>query len=208
MNLFPENSNLDFDKYSDGLMPAVIQDSRTSKVLMLGFMNAKALEQTRSSGRVTFYSRSKKRLWTKGETSGNFLEADSILLDCDRDTLLIKAFPSGPVCHTGSDTCFDERNANDDFLFALENVIKRRRLNPKTGSYTSKLFAKGIDKIAQKVGEEAVELIIEAKNSGDDDQFRSEAADLLYHFLVLLVERRIEFTSVIEILKRRARVDK
>jgi len=208
MNLFPENSNLDFDKYSDGLMPAVIQDSRTSKVLMLGFMNAKALEQTRSSGRVTFYSRSKKRLWTKGETNGNFLEADSILLDCDRDTLLIKAFPSGPVCHTGSDTCFDERNANDDFLFALENVIKRRRLNPKTGSYTSKLFAKGIDKIAQKVGEEAVELIIEAKNPGDDDQFRSEAADLLYHFLVLLVERRIEFTSVIEILKRRARVDK
>jgi phosphoribosyl-ATP pyrophosphohydrolase/phosphoribosyl-AMP cyclohydrolase len=203
MNLYTDIVELDFEKYPEGLMPAIIQDSRTSKVLMLGFMTSEALENTRSSGKVTFFSRSKKRLWTKGETSGNFLNVDEILFDCDRDTLLIKAAPAGPVCHMGSDTCFGETNANDGFLFTLENVIKSRRADPKPGSYTSKLFNKGIDKIAQKVGEEAVELIIESKNS-DDESFQSEAADLLYHFLVLLAERNIEFESVLTVLKKRS----
>lgn len=203
MNVYTENVDLDFEKYSDGLMPVIVQDPRTSKVLMLGFMNADALEQTRSTSRVTFYSRSKKRLWTKGETSGNFLDLDNILVDCDRDALLINAVPEGPVCHSGSDTCFDETNKNGDFLFALESVIKDRKKNPREDSYTSKLFAKGVDKIAQKVGEEAVELVIEAKNS-NDELLRSEAADLLYHLLVLLVEKEVELRSVIGKLEQRS----
>jgi phosphoribosyl-ATP pyrophosphohydrolase/phosphoribosyl-AMP cyclohydrolase len=203
MNLYTENVKLNFEKYSDGLMPAIVQDERTATVLMLGFMNAEALEQTRKTAKVTFYSRSKKRLWTKGEKSGNFLEAVEVLFDCDGDTLLIKANPAGPVCHTGGDTCFGEKNENQDFLYDLENVIKDRGLNRKAGSYTSKLFDKGVDKIAQKLGEEAVELVIEAKNS-NHERIRSEAADLLYHFLVLLVEKDVELCSVISELERRS----
>jgi phosphoribosyl-AMP cyclohydrolase / phosphoribosyl-ATP pyrophosphohydrolase len=203
MNLYTDNADLDFDKYLEGLMPAVVQDSRTGTVLMLGFMSADSLENTRSSGKVTFFSRSKKRLWTKGEISGNFLNVDEIMVDCDRDTLLIKATPAGPVCHTGSDTCFGETNEVPNFLFALEKVIKDRRANPSDDSYTSRLFAKGLDKIAQKVGEEAVELVIEAKNS-NDEQFQGEAADLFYHLLVLLVEKDIQLGSVIGELERRS----
>jgi phosphoribosyl-ATP pyrophosphohydrolase/phosphoribosyl-AMP cyclohydrolase len=205
MNVFTDNTQLDFSKYRDGLMPVIVQDSETAKVLMLGFMNADAVEKTRSSNKVTFFSRSKQRLWTKGETSGNFLSVDKILFDCDRDTLLIKCMPAGPACHTGSDTCFGETNTNNNFLFKLESVIKDRRSNPKSGAYTSKLFDKGLDKIAQKVGEEAVELIIEAKNS-NDESFRDEAADLLYHFLVLLAARGIEFESVLTTLQRRSKL--
>jgi phosphoribosyl-ATP pyrophosphohydrolase/phosphoribosyl-AMP cyclohydrolase len=174
---------------------------------MLGFMNADALAATRSSGEVTFYSRSKKRLWTKGETSGNFLSVEKILVDCDLDTLLIKAVPVGPVCHTGGDTCFSETNVGKDFLYTLEKVIKDRQSDPKPDSYTSKLFRKGIDKIAQKFGEEAVELIIEAKNI-DDELFLGEAADLFHHFLVLLAQRNIEFDSVLTVLKKRSKPSK
>src|SRR5207245_741499 len=154
---------------------------------------------------VTFFSRSKKRLWTKGEMSGNFLSVEEISIDCDRDTILIKALPAGPICHTGTDTCFGESNSNDNFLFTLENVINDRLTNPRPDSYTSKLFDKGLDNIAQKVGEEAVELILEAKNS-DDESFRNEAADLLYHFLVLLAARSIGFKSVIRILQARSKL--
>jgi phosphoribosyl-ATP pyrophosphohydrolase/phosphoribosyl-AMP cyclohydrolase len=204
MNVFTDNTQLDFNKYPDGLMPVIVQDSKTAKALMLGFMNAEALEKTRSSGKVTFFSRSKHSLWTKGETSGNYLNVNEILVDCDLDTLLIKAMPAGPVCHTGDDTCFGETNTDDNFLFTLENVIKDRRSNPRSGAYTSKLFDKGLDTIAQKVGEEAVELIIEAKNT-NDESFRDEAADLLYHFLVLLAARNIEFTSVLRTLQKRSK---
>jgi phosphoribosyl-ATP pyrophosphohydrolase/phosphoribosyl-AMP cyclohydrolase len=186
-------------------MPVIVQDSETAKILMLGFLNSDALEKTMATGRVTFYSRSKKRLWTKGETSGNYLNVHEILVDCDLDTLLIKAVPTGAVCHAGSDTCFGETNIHANFLFTLENVIKDRRSNPRSGAYTSKLFDKGLDKIAQKVGEEAVELIIEAKNSNDEN-FRDEAADLLYHFLVLLTARNIEFESVLRTLQRRSKL--
>ena len=207
MNLYSEKTGLDFEKYTDGLMPVIVQDSGTNKVLMLGFMNADALAATRSSGKVTFYSRSKKRLWTKGETSGNFLSVEKILVDCDLDTLLIKAVPVGPVCHTGGDTCFSETNVGKDFLYTLEKVIKDRQSDPKPDSYTSKLFRKGIDKIAQKFGEEAVELIIEAKNI-DDELFLGEAADLFYHFLVLLAQRNIEFDSVLTVLKKRSKPSK
>lgn len=205
MNLYNEEINLDFEKYADCLMPVVVQDSNTKKVLMLGFMNSEALEKTISTGKVTLFSRSRKRLWTKGETSGNFQTVDEILVDCDRDTLLIKATPAGPACHTGSDTCFGEQSEDRRFLYKLENVIKERRANPRDESYTSRLFAKGIDKIAQKVGEEAVELIIESKNS-DDGKFRAEAADLLYHFLVLLVEKGVDLTSVVGELERRSQL--
>jgi phosphoribosyl-ATP pyrophosphohydrolase/phosphoribosyl-AMP cyclohydrolase len=199
-----EKVNLDFEKHADGLIPVIVQDSRTMKVLMLAYANDEALDKTESSGHVTFYSRSKRRLWTKGETSGNFLTVDEIMIDCDRDTILIKATPAGPVCHTGSDTCFGEANEDRDFLFTLEGVIKDRRTNPQDDSYTSRLFAKGVDKIAQKVGEEAVELVIEAKNS-DADRLRAEAADLMYHLLVLLTEKGVELSSVVTELERRAR---
>ena len=148
---------------------------------MLGFMNRKAFEKPKNTGKVTFYSRVRQKLWTKGETSGNFLDVKEILIDCDSDTILIKAIPAGAVCHTGADTCFEEKNTNDDFLFELEKIISDRKKNPTEKSYTSKLFAKGINKIAQKVGEEAVELVIEAKDS-DDELFKAEAADLLISF--------------------------
>jgi len=204
MNLHIESAKLNFEKYSDGLVPVIIQDARTARVLMLGFMNAEALEKTRSSGRVTFFSRSKNRLWTKGETSGNYLSVAEIWVDCDGDTLLVRAAPSGPVCHTGSDTCFGEKNESDDFLFELEKVIRDRKNNAAINSYTSKLFGKGLDKIAQKVGEEAVELVIEAKNS-NDDAFKAEAADLLFHLLILLAEKDTDLSSVIDVLRLRSK---
>jgi phosphoribosyl-AMP cyclohydrolase / phosphoribosyl-ATP pyrophosphohydrolase len=195
--------NLDFQKYADGLAPAIVQDADTQKTLMLGFMNAESFELTRLSGKVTFYSRSRKSLWVKGETSGNFLFVQKVLVDCDSDALLIKARPSGPVCHKGSDTCFDEKNESDNFLLRLESVIKDRKASPKEGSYTTELFAKGLNKIAQKVGEEAVELVIEAKDS-DDDRFKNEAADLIYHLLVLFAEKNIEFKDVLDVLEARS----
>lgn len=194
---------IDFKKYTDGLVPAVVQDSSTQKVLMLGFMNAESFGLTRTTGKVTFFSRSRQSLWTKGETSGNFLHVENILLDCDADAILIIAKPDGPVCHTGSDTCFGEQNTSANFLFELEEIIKDRRLNPKQDSYTSKLFAKGLNKIAQKVGEEAVELIIEAKDSSDE-AFKAEAADLFYHMLALFAEKNIALNDVIETLQQRS----
>src|SRR4030095_8830493 len=193
--------NPDFSKYSDGLVPAVLQDSQTGKVLMLGFMNEEAFAKTQQEGKVTFYSRSKQRLWTKGETSNNFLLVKEILTDCDNDTLLIKASPTGPVCHTGADTCFNENNSS----FSLENleaIIADRKNNPSGSSYTSSLFSKGINKIAQKVGEEAVELVIESKDD-NKDKFLSEAADLLYHYLVLLQAKNYNLQDVINVLAQR-----
>ena len=196
--------NIDFGKYGDSLAPAIVQDSGTLKVLMLGFMSAESLAQTVASGKVTFFSRSRQTIWTKGETSGNFLYVESITPDCDGDTLLIKANPAGAVCHTGAETCFGERNESENFLFDLERVVKDRKENPSSESYTSKLFAKGINKIAQKVGEEAVELVIEAKDD-DDELFKAEASDLLYHLTVLLVQKNIKLAEVLEVLKRRRR---
>jgi phosphoribosyl-ATP pyrophosphohydrolase/phosphoribosyl-AMP cyclohydrolase len=191
----------DFEK-TEGLIPAIIQDADTRKVLMLGYMNAEALQKTQDEGRVTFYSRSKQRLWTKGESSGNFLELKDIRIDCDNDTLLIKVNPHGPVCHTGNDTCFTEINEGSAFLHQLESVIRERKNNPNDSSYTSALFKKGINKIAQKVGEEAVELVIEAKDD-NKDLFLGEAADLLYHYLVLLAAKDIKVDEVFKLLKKR-----
>ncbi|NJM53430.1 MAG: bifunctional phosphoribosyl-AMP cyclohydrolase/phosphoribosyl-ATP diphosphatase HisIE [Blastocatellia bacterium] len=195
---------VDFNKYSDGLVPTIVQDFQTKKVLMLGFMNAESLAKTQDIQRVTFFSRSRQKLWTKGETSGNFLHVKEISVDCDYDTILIKAIPTGVVCHTGAETCFDEKNESDNYLFELEKVIQHRKLKPSESSYTSKLFAKGINKIAQKVGEEAVELVIEAKDS-NDDLFKNEAADLLYHLIVLLAAKDVYLQEVIETLKERKR---
>lgn len=193
---------INFSKYSDGLVPAIIQDFHTNNVLMLGFMSEESFQKTQETKQVTFFSRSRQILWTKGETSGNFLHVKEILVDCDSDTILIKAIPSGAVCHTGSDTCFEEKNESDNFLFELEKVIQLRKLEPLENSYTSKLFKKGINKIAQKVGEEAVELVIEAKDN-NDELFKNEAADLLYHLLVLLAAKDINLQDVIETLKIR-----
>lgn len=194
-------NQLDFQK-NDGLIPVIIQDDQTSKVLMLGYMNADALEKTLLEKRVTFFSRSKQRLWTKGESSGNFLNLVSLAKDCDNDTLLVKVNPVGPVCHTGADTCFEETNRTDNFLLHLEKVIQDRRDNPSGKSYTTSLFKKGINKVAQKVGEEAVELVIEAKDD-DKDLFMGEAADLMYHYLVLLAAKNYTLEEVIEVLKGR-----
>lgn len=194
---------LDFDKSPDGLIPAIIQDASTGNVLMLGYMNQEAYEKTRAEGVVTFFSRSKQRLWTKGETSNNFLHVRDILTDCDSDTLLIKVQPAGPTCHTGADTCFNEVNTGQGrFLNYLQGVIRDRKQNPSEKSYTTSLFGKGVNKIAQKVGEEAVELVIEAKDS-NDDLFKGEAADLLFHFLVLLEHKAIDLDEVIAVLKSR-----
>lgn len=192
---------IDFAKYSDGLVPAIIQDNSTGKVLMLGFMNEEALEKTKTIGKVTFYSRSKQRLWTKGEESGNFLELRSIIADCDNDTLLIKADPVGPVCHTGADTCFAETNSMD-ILQTLGEIIKQRFDDRSDKSYTSGLFDKGINKVAQKVGEEAIELVIEAKDD-NKELFLNEAADLLYHYMVLLQAKGFSLQDVKEILQQR-----
>jgi phosphoribosyl-ATP pyrophosphohydrolase/phosphoribosyl-AMP cyclohydrolase len=193
---------IDFNKYADGLAPAVIQDFVTHKVLMLGFMNGEALAKTMQEGKVTFYSRSKKRLWTKGEESGNFLHVKEIKSDCDDDTLLIKVQPEGPVCHTGADTCWSEKNHPEDFLSYLEHIIELRRNSSDENSYVRKLFGKGINKVAQKVGEEAVELVIEAKDV-NDNLFLNEAADLLFHYLILLQAKDHKLEDVIAILKER-----
>lgn len=193
---------INFEKFAGGLVPTIVQDASTHKVLMLGYINAETLEKTRITGKVTFFSRSRGTAWTKGETSGNFLYVVDIRVDCDLDTILIKARPSGPICHTGADTCFNETNRREDFLFKLEEIVRERKAHPTETSYTSMLFAKGLNKIAQKVGEETVELIIEAKDR-DDEKFKAEAADLLFHLLVLFVERKIELTDVIETLQTR-----
>jgi phosphoribosyl-ATP pyrophosphohydrolase/phosphoribosyl-AMP cyclohydrolase len=192
---------VDFEK-ADGLVPAVVQDITTQKVLMLGYMNHEAFELTKTSGKVTFFSRSRQRLWTKGETSGNFLGVREILIDCDADTILIKAESAGPACHTGADTCFNEKNENEDFLLELGNIIQDRKAYPTQESYTAKLFDRGLNKIAQKFGEEAVELIIEAKDD-DVELFKAEAADVLYHFLVLLKAKDVELQDVFKTLKQR-----
>ena len=191
----------DFSKYTDGLIPVIIQDNSTQKVLMLGFMNEEAFAKTEKDGKVTFYSRTKQRLWTKGETSNNFLIVKEILTDCDNDTILIKAHPTGPVCHTGADTCFNETNPQFS-LQTLEGTIADRKKNPSDSSYTSSLFAKGINKVAQKVGEEAVELVIESKDD-NEEKFLNEAADLLYHYLVLLQAKSYQLNDVVRILGER-----
>ena len=193
--------NPDFSKYADGLVPVIIQDAISSKVLMLGFMNTEALEKTKAEGKVTFFSRSKQRLWTKGETSNNFLFVKDIIPDCDNDTLLIKASPAGPVCHTGADTCFNETNSSFS-LEKLESIIVERKNNPSDSSYTSSLFAKGINKISQKVGEEAVELVIESKDD-DKEKFLGEAADLIFHYLVLLQAKNYRLDDVMNVLAER-----
>ncbi len=195
---------IDFNKYADGLVPVIVQDDKTNTVLMLGFMNEAALNKTQAEGRVTFFSRSKKRLWTKGETSGHYLLVKETRIDCDDDTLLIKVEPLGPVCHTGADTCFAEKNeaADIQFLSQLEAVISHRKKHPNQQSYTASLFAAGINKMAQKVGEEAVELVIEAKDN-NDDLFLNEAADLLFHYMVLLQAKNFTLSNVIGVLKER-----
>lgn len=193
---------IDFDK-GNGLVPAIIQDVTSGKVLMLGYMNQEAIDATKTSGMVTFYSRSKERLWTKGESSGNFLEYHQMTVDCDQDTILVKAKPTGPVCHTGSDTCFNEKNTdNIGFLNVLESIITDRKENDSDQSYTSSLFRKGINKVAQKVGEEAVELVIEAKDN-NDDLFTNEAADLLFHYLILLQAKGFTIKDIISVLEAR-----
>jgi phosphoribosyl-ATP pyrophosphohydrolase/phosphoribosyl-AMP cyclohydrolase len=193
---------IDFSKADDGLVPAVVQDASTDVVLMLGYMNREALEETISNELVTFYSRSKQRLWVKGETSKNFLHLVDIKNDCDFDTLLIKAKPDGVVCHTGADTCFNEENISDNFLLTLEKIIAGRKKHPVSGSYTSTLFKKGLNAIAQKVGEEAIELVIESKDN-NKKLFLNEAADLLFHYLVLLQEKKVTLEDVLEILRER-----
>ena len=193
---------LDFEKMG-GLIPAIIQDNNTNKVLMLGFMNEEALEQTLSSGKVTFFSRTKNRLWMKGETSGNTLSVVSITPDCDNDTLLVKAIPAGPVCHKGTDTCFGEKNEEDIlFLKYLQNFIERRRHEMPEGAYTTTLFQKGINRMAQKVGEEAVETVIEATN-GTEDRLIYEASDLIYHLIVLLTSKGLRIDDLARELKKR-----
>ena len=195
--------NIDFNK-NNGLVPAIIQDAKTKNVLMLGYMNEDALAKTKETKRVTFFSRSKQRLWTKGEESGNVLNLVSIQLDCDNDTLLIKVNPKGPTCHKGSDTCWNDDN-NQDFGFVseLENIIENRKNNATTDtSYVASLFSEGLNKIAQKVGEEAVEVIIEAKDT-NDDLFLTESADLLFHYLILLQAKGFKFNNVIKILQNR-----
>ncbi|WP_462254068.1 bifunctional phosphoribosyl-AMP cyclohydrolase/phosphoribosyl-ATP diphosphatase HisIE [Ferruginibacter sp.] len=193
---------IDFTKYADGLVPAIIQDAATGKVLMLGFMNEAAVAKTQELQKITFFSRSKNRLWTKGEESGNYLLLKDIKVDCDKDTLLIKAIPQGPTCHTGADTCWNEKNTTDNFLQELEQIIVDRKNNPSDKSYTSSLFAKGINKIAQKVGEEAVEIVIEAKDD-NKELFLGEAADLLFHYMILLQAKDFSLNDVIEVLKER-----
>ena len=193
---------VNFEKYENGLVPAVVQDYNTQKVLMLGFMNEEALDKTEKTGLVTFFSRSKNRLWTKGEESGNHLQLKQILVDCDNDTLLVKAVPKGPVCHTGADTCWSEKNHKEDFLAYLEHIIDLRRNSDDEKSYVRSLFGKGINKIAQKVGEEAVELVIEAKDV-NQELFLNEAADLLFHYIVLLQAKNCSLADVIQVLEKR-----
>ena len=194
--------NLDFSKNKDGLVPAIIQDNTTLKVLMLGYLNQESLSLTLSTDVVHFYSRTKQRIWKKGEESGNELKVVSLKEDCDKDTVLIKVNPVGPVCHKGDDTCFEDSNDSDDFISTLENIIQERKINPSDSSYVSSLFKKGTNKIAQKVGEEAVELVIEAKDD-NDDLFLNESADLLFHYLILLQDKGYKMKDVVDILKSR-----
>jgi phosphoribosyl-ATP pyrophosphohydrolase/phosphoribosyl-AMP cyclohydrolase len=194
--------NLDFSKNKDGLVPAIIQDNTTHKVLMLGYLNQKSLSLTLSTNVVHFYSRTKQRIWKKGEESGNELKVVSLKEDCDKDTVLIKVNPVGPVCHKGDDTCFEDSNISDDFIIILENIIEDRKINPSNSSYVSSLFSKGTNKIAQKVGEEAVELVIEAKDD-NDDLFLNEAADLFFHYLILLQQKNYKIKDVLNVLKSR-----
>lgn len=196
--------NIDFSKSADGLIPVIIQDSETKTVLMLGYMNAEAYQKTVDTQKVTFFSRSKQRLWTKGEESGNFLNLVDIKNDCDGDTLLIQAKPVGPTCHTGADTCWQTANKPDyGFLSVLEQTIKTRRENADSEkSYVASLFKLGMNKIAQKVGEEAVEVVIEALDN-KDDLFLSESADLLFHYLILLQAKGFELQDVVQVLKSR-----
>jgi phosphoribosyl-ATP pyrophosphohydrolase/phosphoribosyl-AMP cyclohydrolase len=192
--------NIDFKK-GNGLVPVVIQDNDTLQVLMVGYMNKEALEKTEKEKRVTFFSRSKNRLWTKGETSGNFLSVIEITPDCDNDSILIKVNPAGPVCHKGSASCFGD-GTSKGFIYSLEQVISQRIEKDTNNSYTNQLYKKGINKVAQKIGEEAIELIIEAKDD-NIDLFKNEAADLLYHFLILLKAKGINLHSIEEVLKER-----
>jgi phosphoribosyl-ATP pyrophosphohydrolase/phosphoribosyl-AMP cyclohydrolase len=195
--------NINFTKYADGLVPAIVQDAATKTVLMLGFMNQAAVDATLASGKVTFYSRSKNRLWTKGEESGNFLNYISMKEDCDQDSLLIQAIPEGPVCHMGTDTCWGEdNNTSIAFLNKLEQIIAERKNADPSSSYVASLFAKGINKIAQKVGEEAVELVIEAKDN-NEQLFLDESADLLFHYLILLQSKGYQLDDVVKVLAQR-----
>lgn len=195
--------NINFTKYADGLVPAIVQDAATKTVLMLGFMNQAAVDATIAEGKVTFYSRSKNRLWTKGEESGNFLNYISMSLDCDQDSLLIQAIPEGPVCHMGTDTCWGEdNNSSIAFLNKLEQIIAERKNADPSSSYVASLFAKGINKIAQKVGEEAVELVIEAKDN-NEQLFLDESADLLFHYLILLQSKGYQLADVVKVLAQR-----
>ena len=194
---------LDYTKHPDGLVPAIVQDANTKQVLMLGYMNADAVAKTNDSKQVTFFSRSKNRLWTKGEESGHVLELVSMAVDCDSDTLLIQANPKGPTCHKGSDTCWNEANKPSyGFLSALEGIIENRKNNPTEKSYVASLFAEGINKIAQKVGEEAVETVIEAKDN-NENLFLNESADLLFHYLILLQAKGYSLQDVVGVLEKR-----
>lgn len=192
--------SINFNK-ENGLVPVIIQDNQTLQVLMLGYMNEEALNKTRQEKKVTFFSRSKNRLWTKGESSGNFLLVDDIKEDCDKDTILIKATPLGPTCHTGSVSCFNE-DTSKGFLYQLEKTIAQRIDSNDEESYTNKLYKRGINKVAQKVGEEAVELVIESKDN-NEDLFKNEAADLLYHLLILLKAKKIQLQDIEAVLKSR-----
>jgi phosphoribosyl-ATP pyrophosphohydrolase/phosphoribosyl-AMP cyclohydrolase len=194
--------NIDFAKSGDGLVPAIVQDSNTGKVLMMGYMNRESLDLTMSTGKVTFFSRSRGKLWTKGEESGNHLLLRSLAIDCDGDTLLVKAEPTGPVCHTGADTCWSEINHTPDFLRHLEEIIRLRRKSGDKSSYVNSLISKGVNKVAQKVGEEAVELVIEAKDD-NRELFLNEAADLLFHYLILLNIKDHTLQDVVDVLQKR-----
>lgn len=200
--------NIDFKKYTDGLVPAIIQDNTTQKVLMLGYMSEEAFLKTSELEKVTFFSRSKQRLWTKGEESGNFLNLVSMAVDCDSDSLLIKVNPTGPVCHKRTDTCWKEENtSNFGFLSLLETTIQNRKKDIENeDSYVSSLFRKGINRIAQKVGEEAVEVVIEAKDN-NDELFLNESADLLFHYLILLQAKGVRLNDISEILQQRHKVE-
>jgi len=193
-----------FSKDPNGLLPAIVQDAYTAKVLMLGYMNQEALEATKSSKKVTFYSRGKKRLWTKGETSENYLRFVSYAVDCDKDAILVKAIPDGPTCHTGADTCWNEANEGIGFINQLEEVIESRKNGTDKKSYVKSLFEKGINKIAQKVGEEAVEVVIEAKDD-NEELFLNESTDLLFHYLILLQAKGYKLKDVVKILEERHR---
>lgn len=195
-----ELENLKFDE--KGLIPAIVQDAETRVVLMLGYMNRESLEKTLTSGLVCFYSRSRQKLWTKGEESGNFLYLKEIKVDCDQDTLLIKVSPAGPTCHTGTDTCWKEENQDNDFLFFLQRFLQKRKNDSPEESYTACLISRGINKVAQKVGEEAVELVIEAKDN-NEELFLNEAADLMYHYIVLLIAKGYGLEDVCRVLKSR-----